>query len=197
MNIFCNVCIDFLNVAKYERKSYLDWMVSLQVLPRSQLIFPSKTWFFLIYLDFQRHNSPKNQYFRHSKSKSYQLNSIKSSHQNLSKNTKGTFQVLWNFQLHFILIFNEKIIQYSKTFAPQVQTSWNQAHAPLLIERFPKTPRKRFESSQFGGSHKYKIKQNKLPFIIDKYAFLVHNPNKFLEFQKLANLINVIGNKLI
>jgi hypothetical protein len=26
----------------------------------------------------------------------------------------------------------EEIIQYSKTFAPQVQTLWNQAHAPLL-----------------------------------------------------------------
>jgi hypothetical protein len=37
--------------------------------------------------------------------------------------------------------FSEEIIQYSRTFAPQVQTSWNQAHAPLLVESFPKTSR--------------------------------------------------------
>jgi hypothetical protein len=39
-----------------------------------------------------------------------------------------------------LIEFNEKIIQFSKTFALQVQTSWNQAHAPFLIESFPKTP---------------------------------------------------------
>jgi len=75
------------------------------------------------------------------KSKSYQINSIKSSHQDLSNNTKGTFQFFQNFQLQFNLILSEEIIQYSRTFAPQVQMSWNQAHAPLLIKSFPKTPR--------------------------------------------------------
>jgi hypothetical protein len=49
-------------------------------------------------------------------------------HQDLSNNTKGTFQFLWNFQPWFDLIFSEKIIQYLRTFALQVQTSWNQAH---------------------------------------------------------------------
>ncbi len=29
------------------------------------------------------------------------------------------------------------MIQYSRTFALQVQTPWNQAHAPLLVESFP------------------------------------------------------------
>jgi hypothetical protein len=72
---------------------------------------------------------------------------------------KGTFQFLQNFQLRFHLVFSEEIIQYSRTFAPQVQTSWNQADAPLLLESFPKRPRTRSEASQFGGSHKYK--QNK------------------------------------
>jgi hypothetical protein len=64
---------------------------------------------------------------------------------------------------------SEEIIQYSRTFAPQVQTSWNQAHALLLlvkcVECFPKTskiiPRTQSEASQFGGSHNYKTKQNK------------------------------------
>jgi len=109
-------------------------MVSLQV------IFPSQTWFFGIYLNFQRLKSLKNQYLPHFQSKFYQINSLKSSHQDLSKNTKGTFQFLQNFQLQFNLIFSEEIIQYSRTFAPQVQMSWNQAHAPL-IERLSKDPK--------------------------------------------------------
>jgi len=57
------------------------------------------------------------------------------------------------------LIFGEEIIQYSRTFALQVQTSWNQAHACLLVESFPKTPRTQPEASQFGGCHNYKTKQ--------------------------------------
>jgi hypothetical protein len=48
------------------------------VLSHSQLIFPSKTWFFEIYLNFQRQKSLKNQYLSHSESKSYQINSNKS-----------------------------------------------------------------------------------------------------------------------
>jgi len=79
-----------------------------------------------------------------------------------------TFQFLWNFKLQFNLIFSEEIIQYSRTFAPQVQTPWNQAHAPLLVESFPKTPRTWSEASQFGGSHNYNTKQNKLPSFIDR-----------------------------
>jgi hypothetical protein len=59
-------------------------------------------------------------------------------HQDLSNNTKGTFQLFQNFQLQFNLIFSEKIIQYSKTFALQVQTPWNQPDALLLLESFPK-----------------------------------------------------------
>jgi hypothetical protein len=48
-------------------------------------------------------------------------------------------------------------------FAPQVQMSWNQAHAPLFIESFPKTPGTQSEASWFGEYHNYKTKQNKLP----------------------------------
>jgi hypothetical protein len=55
------------------------WYVPFaQVLPCPQLIFPSKTWFFGIYLNFQQQKSLKNQYLPHSESKSYQINSIKS-----------------------------------------------------------------------------------------------------------------------
>jgi hypothetical protein len=45
---------------------------------RPQLIFPSKTWFFGIYLNFQGQKSLRNQFFPPSESKSYQINSIKS-----------------------------------------------------------------------------------------------------------------------
>jgi hypothetical protein len=36
----------------------------------------------------------------------------------------------------FILIFSEETIQYSRTFAPQVQTSWNQAHSATIYLNF-------------------------------------------------------------
>jgi len=136
----------------------------VQVLPHPQLIFPSKIWFFGIYLNFQWQESLLNQYPSHSGSKSYQINSIKS-YSSSSLNTKGTLQFLRNFQIQFNLIFNKEIIQYSKTFAPQVQTPWNQAHAPLLVKSFPKTPRTRSEASQFGGSHNYKTNQNKTNYL--------------------------------
>jgi hypothetical protein len=59
-------------------KDRLLWPVPLaQVLPRPQLIFPSKTWFFGNYLNFQQQKSIKNQYLSHS-FKPYQINSIKS-----------------------------------------------------------------------------------------------------------------------
>jgi hypothetical protein len=129
------------------------------VLPRPQLIFPCKTWFLGIYLNFQLQKSLKNQYLPHSESKCYQINFIKSYSSDLSNNTKGTFQFLQNFQLQFNLIFSEEIIQYSRAFAPEVQMSWNQAHAALLVESFPKTPRTWSETSWFGGSHNNKTKQ--------------------------------------
>jgi hypothetical protein len=68
-------------------------------------------------------------------------------------------QFLQNFQLQFNLNFSEEIIQYSRTFAREVQMPLNQAHAPLLIKSFPKTPRMRSEACRFSGSRKYK--QNK------------------------------------
>jgi hypothetical protein len=77
-------------------------------------------------------------------------------HQDLSNNIKGTFQLLWNFQLWFNLIFREEIIQYSRTFALQVQTLRIQAHAPLLVKSLPNTPRTWSEASRFGGPHNYK-----------------------------------------
>ncbi len=69
----------------------------------------------------------------------------------------------------YIYNFQWRNFQYSRTSTPKVQTPWNQADAPLLLESFPKRPRTRSEASQFGGSHKYKQnKTNKLPCFIDR-----------------------------
>jgi hypothetical protein len=55
------------------------WPVPLaQVLPHPQLIFPFKTWFFGIYLNFEQQKSLKNRYLPDPESKPYQINSIKS-----------------------------------------------------------------------------------------------------------------------
>ncbi len=140
-----------------------------QVLPCPQLIFPSKTWFFRIYLNFQWQKSLQNQYLTHFESKSYQINSIKSSRQNIFKNIKGTFQFLQKFQLLYNLFFIEEIIRYSRTFTPQVQMPWNQANAALLLESFPKRSRTQSEAFRFGEFHKYKQNNtNKLPTFIDR-----------------------------
>jgi len=86
-----------------------------QVLPRSQLIFPSKTWFFGIYLNFQQQKLLKNQYLPHSESKSYQINSIKScssrsfqEHRRHIPNTPKTLAMIsFNFQSKNQSIFNK------------------------------------------------------------------------------------------
>jgi hypothetical protein len=71
------------------------------------------------------------------------------------------------FSYDFNLFFSEEIIQYSRTFAPQLQTSWNQAYAPLLVESFPETPRTRSEASP-GSVDLRTTKQNKLPSSKDR-----------------------------
>jgi hypothetical protein len=138
------------------------------VLSHPQLIFPSKTWFFGIYLNFQQQKSLKNQYLPPSQCKPYQINSIKCYSSRSFQQHQRHIQFLRNVQLRFNLIFCEEIIQYSRTFAPQLQTSWNQAYAPLLVENFPETPRTWSETSGFGGSHNYNTKQNKLPSFKDR-----------------------------
>ncbi len=69
----------------------------------------------------------------------------------------------------------EEIIQYSTTFARQVQTSWNHAHAPLLVDSIPKTPRTQSEASWFSGSQNYKTKQNKTNYLPSQIDLLPTN----------------------
>ncbi len=157
--LICNVCIDFLNSQIWKE-------IMLELNGKCSRVTTFSTDFSLQnlgFLEFIWIFSCEN-HLKINISHILNPNLIKwiplnPSHQDLSNNTKGTFQFLQNFQLQFNLIFSEKIIQYSRTFAPQVQTSWNQAHAPLLIESFPKTSRTRSEASRFCGSHNYKTKQ--------------------------------------
>jgi hypothetical protein len=46
----------------------------------------------------------------------------------------------------------------------------DQAHAPLLVESFPKRPRTLYEASLFGGSHNYK--QNKQTTLLHRWIFI-------------------------
>jgi hypothetical protein len=104
-------------------------------------------------------------------------------HQDLSNNTKGTFQFLQNFQLGFNFIFSEEIIQYSKTFAPQVQTPWNQVDAPLLLlenqERHLKHP------SSVSLICIKQNKTNKQPCFIDRLVWLVPFAQVLLHVQPI------------
>jgi len=142
---------------------------------RPQLIFPSKASILGIYLNFQQQKSSvKNQYLPHSEiqilpNKFHEILLIKI----FSRNTKGTFQFVQKnfdydlFSFHFI--FSEEIIQYSRTFALPVQKSWNQAHAPLLIESFPMTPRTRTWSIPIRKNpHNYKT--NYFPSYLEVWA---------------------------
>jgi hypothetical protein len=162
--LFCNVCISFLN-----SQIWKEIMIELTGKPSSVITsstdFSFQNLVFWNLFEFSAKKPLKNQYLPQSESKCYQINPLNPTHQDLSNNTKGTFQFLWNFQLQFNLIFSEEIIQYSRTSTPQVQTPWNQADAPLLLESFPKRPRTP-KGSQFSGSHKYKT--NKLPSFIHR-----------------------------
>ncbi len=50
---------------------------------------------------------------------------------------------------------------------PQVQTPWNQAHAPLLVKRFPKTTQEN-NLKHPASVDLINTKQNKLPSFINR-----------------------------
>jgi hypothetical protein len=131
-------------------------MVDIQVLPCPQWIFPSKIWFFGIYLDFHWQKSLNIQYLPHCKPKSYRLNSIKSCSSRSFQQHQSNIPIPPKFSASTYLIFSEEIIRYSRTSTPHVQTPRNQSDGPLLLKNFPKRPRTRSKASLFAGSHKYK-----------------------------------------
>jgi len=107
--------------------SYLVFCFQCSSVTTSSTHFPFQNLVFLEFIwIFSSRNSFKIKYLPYLT----KINSIKSCSSRSFNNTKGTFQFLLYFQLWFNLIFRVKIIQYSRTFASQVQMSWNQAHAP-------------------------------------------------------------------
>jgi hypothetical protein len=104
-----------------------------QVLPRPQLIFPFKTWFFGFCLNFQWQKSLNNQYLPHSESKSYQINFIKSCSSRSFQQDQRHVPIPPKFSatIKFNSIFYEEIIQYSRTFA---------LASPNIMEPSPCTP---------------------------------------------------------
>jgi hypothetical protein len=92
-------------------------------------------------------------------------NPLNPPHEDLSNNTKGTFQFLQDFQLRFNLICSEEIIQYSRTFAPQVQTSWNQAMHP---------------SSSWSACQRHQEQHLKHPGSVDLITTKQNKTNNFL-----------------
>ncbi len=154
-----------------------------QVLPHPQLIFPSKTWSSGIYLNFKRQKSLKIQYLPHSESKSYQINSIKScssrylqQHQrHIPIPPKLSATILFNFEWRKHSIFKNFC-----TASPNIM--YQEAHAPLLVKSFPKTPRTR--SKHPGLVDLITTKQNKLPSFVDRcFSF---------QFQDVAKVVRTI-----
>ncbi len=128
--LFCRVARNPIarfecSISKFQGFMYIVWSLpSVQVLPHSQPIFPSKQ------------KSLKNQCLSHSESKSYQINSWNPAHQDVSSNTKGTFQFLRNFQLQFNKIFSEKIIQeLQQTSVEMAKVLWYFNLATNLFHR--------------------------------------------------------------
>jgi len=118
-----------------EDTEFSSLKISLQISERDQrrglnwFLLPKPGFLEFIWIFSGRRSHFKNQYLPQSEIP------LNPAHQDLSNNTKATFQFLLNFQLQFNLIFSEEIIQYSRTFAPQVQTPWNQAHATPSLSR--------------------------------------------------------------
>jgi hypothetical protein len=118
-------------------------------------------------LNFQQQKSFLNQYFPHSESKSYLINSIKSSLSRSFQQHQRHLPIPQKFSIRFNLIFSEEIIQYSRTFAREVQMSWNGAMHPSLSKAFQRHQEHNLKHP--GSVDLITTKQNKLPSFIDRY----------------------------
>ncbi len=122
------------------------WPVPLaQVFPHPQLIFPSKTWFFGIYLNFQWQKS----LISHIRNfiKSCSSRSVQQHQRHIPIPPKFSATIYFNFQRRNHSIFKNFCTATPKRLEPSPCTP------P------PKTPRTRSEASQFSGSHNHKTKQ--------------------------------------
>jgi hypothetical protein len=136
---------------------YLNWILDIQVLPRPRLIFPSKTWFSGSYLNFQWQNSLQNQYFSHSESKSYQINSIKIL---LIKIFSTTSKAHSNSSYDLILFWVKKSFNIPELLHCKSKHHGTKRMYPSSsLKAFQRPPTTRSQASRFCGSHNYKTKQ--------------------------------------
>jgi hypothetical protein len=136
-----------------------------------QLSFPSKTWFWGIYLNFQWQKSLKNQYLPHSESKSYQTNSIKScslrSFQQHQRHIPIPLKKL-SFDLINFQWKNHSIFMNFCTASPNVMEP---SPCTSLLRAFQR-------HQEHNLKHPLSLvdlittKQNKLPSFIDRYLLL-------------------------
>ncbi len=95
-----NIFVSFSFFPLIPNEYILVWpMPFAHVLLHPQLIFPSKTWFYGIYLNFQWQKSFKNQYLPHFEYKSYQINSIKSYSSRSSQQHQRHFLIPLKFSI--------------------------------------------------------------------------------------------------
>ncbi len=86
----------------HPNSSFLNWMVDLQAWPCSQLIFPSKTWYFWSIWIFKIF---KIQYLPHLKPKSYEIWSIKSYSSRYSHQHKKCVPIFLKFLINILFYF--------------------------------------------------------------------------------------------
>ncbi len=144
--LFCNVCIDILN-----NQIWKEIMLELNYKASSVTTFSTDFSFqnlvFWNLFEFSVEKFTLNQYIPHFKYKSYQINSFKSCSSRSFQQNQRHILIPPQFLAMISFIFRKEIIQYLRTFAFQVQASWNQAHAPLLVGSFPTTSRTWSEAS--------------------------------------------------
>jgi len=93
---------------------------------------------------------------------------LNAAHQDLSNNSKGTFQFLRNFQLQFNLIFSEKIFNIQELLHHKSKRLGTKPMHPSLSRAFQR-------HQEHNGEHPSLMdltttKQNKLPFFIHRYG---------------------------
>jgi hypothetical protein len=143
------------------------------VLPRSQLTFLSKTWFLGIYLNFQQQKSLKNQYFPHTESKIYQINSIKfcssrsfQQHQrHVPIPSKFSARIQFNFQLR-----NHSIFKNFCTASPTVMKPSGCTPPPQELSKDTKNVN---WSIPVPWISSVQNKTNKLPSFIDRFEWYI------------------------
>jgi hypothetical protein len=153
-----------------------------QVLPHPQLIFPSKTWSLEFIWIFSGRNHLKSNISHIPNPKSYQINSIKSCSSRSFQQHQRHIPFSPKFSATIYLIFSEEKAFNIQELFHHKSNAMDQAHAPLLIKSFPKTPRTR--SKHPGSVDLITTKQNKLPSFLDRcFSF---------QFQDVVKVVRTI-----